>query len=169
MFFVGPRNKGNHHGFWVTAMPKTCDELVVFHVFDRGNWGKTRKMLTKSNRSMSVWGKIRGCGWYFWDDFTVLHPVFKCFEIFSTCYFKNERLRLWPFLFPFLSWHNLAAVVSTTLKLGHRLFTRQISCVLWDRQRLQVVVVWHMSKQWSKHSLVLIYVEGYIAQFAHIL
>ena len=112
---------------------------------------------------MSMWGKIRGCGWYFWDDFTVLHPVFKCFERFSTCYFKNECLRLWPFLFPFLSWHNLAAVVSTTLKPGHRLFTRQISCVLWDRQRLQVVV-WHMSKQWSKHSLVLIYVEGYIAQ-----
>lgn len=132
------RNKGSHHGFWVTAMPKKCDELFLMFLTEE-IWIRPERCWQKV-----IWGKIPGCGWYFWDDFTALHPVFKCFKRFSTCSFKNKCLHLW-------------------LKPGHRLFTRQISSGLRYRQRLQVVV-WHMSKQWSRHSLVLMFAGGYIAQ-----
>ena len=119
-------------------MSKKCDELFLMFLTEE-IWIRPERCWQKV-----IWGKIPGCGWYFWDDFTALHPVFKCFKRFSTCSFKNKCLHLW-------------------LKPGHRLFTRQISSGLRYRQRLQVVV-WHMSKQWSRHSLVLMFAGGYIAQ-----
>ena len=142
-FFVGPRKKGNHHGFWVNCNAQKMWWVVVFDVFDRGNWGKTRKMLTKSNqwvcgvRSLVVGGTFGMILQYYILFLSVLKD-------FPHALFKNKCLHLW-------------------LKPGHRLFTRQISSGLRYRQRLQVVV-WHMSKQWSKHSLVLIFAGGYIAQ-----